>query len=324
MKKWIVSVLSVLLLLTASGCDMIHSNATEEHDLSSDIKSHTQKAEISPQDYNGNTVSGGGGYIAEHDDVFYFANPEDHNKLYKKDKLNNIKKLSDTANDSMVLLIQCDGDHVFFVQNIKTDHEDAPWKCTLFDYDLSSDNEVKILEDNICNYTVYEDHIYYSTLDTNGVYVANMDGSDARLICNGGSWLPISLQCSDGNLYYALHDKLVCFPLDGGAAHEWRIAPQSFLVYKQTVYCNLDGTIVKFDASDENDIPQSTDLGMSDVVCFSIFNDLLYYSTSDNDIFKLDLTANTIDWICEGYAPVVLKDVIYYFDNNDKMVSCSK
>ena len=325
MKKSIAILFTVLfavsLLSIVTFCSRYNYGGYEKNNVSPD----TVKRELSQQDYVGNIVSGGGGYIAENEGILYFANQDDQNKLYQMDEnFENVEKLSDMVNDSVVIYIQFYDDKLFYLQTTKTDNDETPWICTLYSYNLSTRREAKVLNENICGYAIHDNRIYYSTLDTKNLYSANVDGSDIQLLKEGQQWFPVSIQCSDGLLYYGWNESFFRSQLDGSDSHAWDIFSNSFLVYDQDVFCISNGTLIKFSADSNDDIPEVIGLGISDVVCFTISEDTLYYATSDDKLYKSDLNGESIQFITAGYAPVVLKDVIFYFDSNDKMVSIPK
>lgn len=321
MKKSIVVLFAVLSLSMFTFCSCRNNGGYEKNNASSD----TVKREFSQQDYVGNIVSGGGGYIAENDGVLYFANQDDRNKLYQMDaNFENVKKLSDIANDSVSIYIQFYDDKLFYLQTTKTENDEIPWICTLYSYNLSTCRETKVLNENICSYTIHDDCIYYSTLDTKNLYKANIDGSDVQLLKEGDQWLSVSIQYSDGSLYYGWNESLFRSQSDGSDLHAWDIFSNAFLVYDQEIFCVSGGTLLKFNANSNDGVPEVAELGISDVICFTISEDTLYYSTSDEEIYKSDLNGENIEFIADGYAPVVLKDMIFYFNSDDKMVSISK
>jgi len=95
MKKNILKIIMILIiLLTLTGCVS---------------KEETIAASIS------------GGYIPEHNGLYYFANPDDQNKLYQMDaNFENTKKLSDLSSFSIMLHIEVSGDNLFYIQNSKS------------------------------------------------------------------------------------------------------------------------------------------------------------------------------------------------------------
>lgn len=325
MKKYIVFLFAVLCVVLSLSIFSFCSRRNNGRYEKGSVLSDTIKRELSQQDYMGNIVSGGGGYIAENDGLLYFANQDDQNRLYQMDaNFENLKKLSDMTNDSVVIYTQIYDDKLFYLQTTKTGNDETPWICTLYSYNLSTRCETKVLNENICSYAIHDNRIYYSTLDTKNLYSANVDGSDIQLLKEGEQWFPVSIQCSDGLLYYGWNESFFRSRSDGSDLHEWDIFSNSFLVYDQEVFCISNGTLIKFSADSNDDIPEVIGLGISDVVCFTISEDTLYYATSDDKLYKSDLNGESIQFITAGYAPVVLKDVIFYFDSNDKMVSIPK
>lgn len=321
MKKYVVFLFAVLLLSMVTFCSYYNNSGYEKNNVSPD----TLKRELSQQDYIGNIVSGGGGYIAENEGLFYFANQDDQNRLYQMDSnFKNVKKLSDTANDSVAIYIQFYDNKLFYLQTTRTENDDIPWICTLYSYNLSTHQETRVLNENICSYTIYDDCIYYSTLDTKNLYRANMDGSGVQLFKDGEQWLQISVQYSDGLLYYGWNESLIKSQPDGFNSHIWGIFSNAFLVYNQEVFCISDGMLIKFNTNNNDDVPEIVEFGISDVICFTISEDTLYYATFDEKIYKSDLDGKNIKFIADGYAPVVLKDFIFYFDRDNKMVSIPK
>jgi len=283
-----------------------------------------------PQDRIGNIVSGGGGYIAEHGGEFYFANKDDENKLYQMGtNFENKKKLSDMPNFSPRIAISIVGDNIYYTQNSRlTDEEiakkqtDIIWTKTLYLYNLVDDTEMKVLDDNIWSYTIHGDRIYYSSQVTTGIYSAKLDGSDVQTLSEGSIMTPGALQVYGDCLYFGSDEALVCMNLDRSAFESWPAYPTALLIYKNNAYFSnyIDRGLAKFNIENGNNKGGPDFIRLAEnVLSFTISEDVIYFTTHDNSLYKMDLDGNNAEYIAAGSAPVVLGNYLFYFDMDDEM-----
>ena len=297
----------IILLFTLCGCST---------NIDSTLKT-TQ------QDLTGNIVSGGGGYMAYYDGLFYFANQEDGNRLYQMDvNLENKEKLSDKSNFSSRIQIQSNENKLFYLQNSKSSADES-FIWTLYSYDLVQRSESKVLDKNICSYTINDDWIFFSTIDTKELYKVKLDGSSMQLLYEGDPYIPVSIQIYNDQLFYGWDEAIIRMNLDGTNLQSWPTYPSLLHVYQQFVYyINMfSGALCKFNPNENNTTTDDIILVDNDVLNFTISENVLYYTTIDNKIYEIDLNGNNTRYITDGTAPIVLGKYLFYYDINDKMVS---
>lgn len=319
MKKSIALLLVIFMLISMlTGCERAEDVAVTP----TPTPSPTEKANM-PLDYVGNVVTGGGGYIAEHDGMYYFADMNDGNRLCRADlEFSNIERLSDKANDSARIGIQICGDKLYYLHTVRNVSDKIPWLRTLYSYNLRSGEEKKVLSENISSFFVADGHIYFATADTNRVYSADTDGKIDELIDECGDNVIVGLQYYEGMLYYA-HGECLVRRYDGGG-NVRNVFTTGFLVYDGVIYSNDVGNLTSFPVSDNTVSPQHTEYGIHDAVCFTVYDGVIYYASFDNKIYSCDPAEGKIRFIGGGSAPIVLGEYIFCFDGSGRFVRLPK
>ena len=302
----------------------------------------------------GNRVTGGG-YIAEHEGQFYFANHEDNNKLYRMDTgFGEKQKLNDCQNDTFWLDIQFADDKLFYLQNTKTGEGDNfEWETTLYSYDLIHGAETRVFDPGVStnSYVVYEGWIYYSSREEMELFKSRLDGSDVQLLIEpyGEQYDRCfnSLQIVEGRLFLNDAERILSFGLDylrPGAVWddpemplpEGVVCPYLFLAYDQYVFyinrytaefCRFnsaDLSIISANTSGSNVSNPNMEVLGEGIREFTISENVIYYSTFDREVYKMGLDGKEPGFIEEGYAPNVIGNYLFFYDKNDKMVCLLK
>jgi len=234
----------------------------------------------------------------------------------------NMQKLSDHSNTSSQLSIQFSGNNLFYLQNINSDSNDNDWVYTLHSYDLTKRIETKLLNESICSYIIHENWIFFSTVDTKKLYRVNFDGTEKQLINEGDPWLTVSLQIFDNHLFFGWDEAIVKIGFDGVFKQSWCAYPYSLLGYNQEMYYinSRSLNLEKIVTADDKALPDSTTIIENEVVSFTICRNILYYSTIDEKIYKVDLSGTHQEFISNGYAPIVTGDYLFYFSTDNNMI----
>ena len=314
MKVLLVCILASILLL--SGC----TNDAK--------KSWLNDKPITQQDLNGNLFSGG--YVAEHSGYIYFANQEDENKLYQmningKNKI----KLSDETNASPRLEIQIKNKKLFYLQNSEIGKYLA---YTLYSYDLIQNSETKLSDKNICSYTFYQDFIYFTTKELQDndespasvyclskLFKMKSDGSDIKLMSDDYFDFAFA-QITDDKLYIGHHESVLKNTLEGVSEKSWYAVPHLFVVYNKELYYMPYNETKLYKTSIDSEL-EGVEIIDKDVDFFTIYQNIIYFSTHDKKIYKADLDGNNQEFIVAGTAPIVLSETLFFYNKNDKIDS---
>ena len=146
-----------------------------------------------------------GGYIVEHNGMFYFADPENEYKLYQMDS--NLENKAQLSNMPNILDLRSNGDKLYYIKVGK--------KSALYSYDLIRHRETQVLNKNVYSYTIHEDRIYFSTWDTNEIYSANLNGNGIKRLCKLGRYVIFDLYVNENKLYCGMDEGMFWMNLDG-------------------------------------------------------------------------------------------------------------
>lgn len=137
---------------------------------------------------NGNTAGNlyNAGLFCENNGTVFFANPDDHNRLYSMDS--NGKNLKKLNNDS-VMYINADSNYVYYVRNNTKDNVDY----SFFSYNNNSlcrvsrsGGDAAILDEAPCIYaSLLGNYIYYLHYDTETattLYRVKIDGKELKQV----------------------------------------------------------------------------------------------------------------------------------------------
>ena len=290
---------------------------------------------IGPQDFTGNNNLGG--YVAVHDGLFYYSNQDDENKLYRMDENSeNETKLSDRPNTSTWLYIQAEGDSLFYIQTEEIEETvvESGWTirtmCTLYSYDLSTNAERKLVDNNIYTYVVSEGWIYFSTLDDNRIYRMKTDGSSTEILTEGIE--PMAVQLCNDRLYYKHSESLGIMNLDGSSIIIFYYPMYAYYAYNDEIFDGR-GAITKR-AIKEDSIGFSEDgefaygeFGPTVTILeeeisafdYNIFHQRIYYATLDGKIFRMNMDGSNPQYIADGSAPIVFSNYVFYLDKDDRL-----
>ncbi|MCL2670441.1 MAG: DUF5050 domain-containing protein [Clostridiales bacterium] len=281
------------------------------------------------------SFSTGGGYIAAHNGKYYFANPEDDNKLYEMDAdFENKVKLSDHANASPRIEIRIVGNKLYYLQSDRTEEDWPPFVNLLYVYDLDTRTETGLSDENICSYTIYGERIYFSVLDTASLRSMQLDGSVLQVITEGvpeGKTpfaVPIDLHIYQSSLYDGFHEGLFARDLDSGnTAVLGPTYPYTLLLHKQYIYyidfLNLGLrklNIISFDDSKAYTEPKTKLLVKENVISFTIAGNRLYYATMDDAIYRTNLNGNGRRFIANGSNPLAIGGILFYFSIDGELM----
>jgi len=273
-----------------------------------------------PQNTVITALSTGGGYIAEHNGTYYFANPDDRYKLYQMDSnFENKVKLSDHPNFSRWIEIQLYENKLYYLQNEKSISwwplSETIW--TLYAYDLVEDTETKVLDENIYSYTIHEGWIFFSSMDAEGICKAKTDGADLQIDRKESAdpYVPINVQVCKNQLFYGMGEGLYWMQLDGSDFHGEPSYPYALLAYDQNVYyINMyTKALHKSSFSEEDDYPINAALVGEKINAFTILGDNIYYETTEKKIYKTDLNGNNPEFVAKGAYPIATGEYLFYY-----------
>ena len=266
-----------------------------------------------------NIASSCGEYIAEYNNQYYFANPDDNNKLYQMDgKMKNKKLISNKANSSCDLSIQIVDNKLYYIQS-SGNINSQKFVGTLYLYDLSKKTETAISNKNICSFTIYNNEIYYSTFDTNKIYVSNLNGLSEKEISSNENSFSGCIQIYNKQLFSCSDEGVYKRDLNGENIVSKCIYPHKIRVYNNKIYYTSDNDGLRELSINNNSFSNEKIVINDDVIDFSFFNNKLYFSTFKNEIYIADLNGENKKIITKGSNPMVLNNHLFYFDENGKM-----
>ncbi|MCL2671786.1 MAG: DUF5050 domain-containing protein [Clostridiales bacterium] len=267
------------------------------------------------------TVLSTSGYIAEHNGIYYFANPDDEYKLYQMDaNLENKVKLSDHPNYSEKIKIQIYRNKLYYTQ---TSLSWWSFSSKLYAYDLIARREIKVLNRDILSYTIYKNRIYFSTIYTNKIFSATLNGSDVRQFRNDRH-MSHDIRVSEDHVYFGMDEGIFRMNLDGTNLQGDCLYPRALLVYNQDLYYiyafKLNLRKINMNAIEYRSMPYE-DISLSDkeVIDFAIAEDVLYFATEEDKIYKADLDGNNPMFIVNGSRPIVAGAYLFYYSEDGKM-----
>ena len=111
--------------------------------------------------------------------------------------------------------------------------------------------------------------------------------------------------------------------------------PVLFLVYGQYVFYidSINAELNRFNLSDfdivysynggtadgNNSNPNMIVLASKEVLEFTISENVIYFSTFERKIFRMDIDGKNREFIVDGMSPAVLGNYLFYLDKNGEM-----
>ena len=279
----------------------------------------TRITDTSVYETTDNAFSTSGGYIAMHNGMYYYANPDDNYRLYQMDSnLENKIKLSNLTD---ITELHFYGNRLYYLC-IK-ESLICGTTCTLYSYDLTRQRNTRVSKKNIYSYAISEDNIYFSTLDSK-VYKAHLRGSGLKLLFQDEYHISRFVQVSGNQLYFGMDEGLFRIDLETLSLLAKPIYPCALLMYRQDIYFiyipGLELRKASINAFETDDTHyDGIKLADDKVRDFTISQETLYYSTEDGKIYKTDLFGNNPEFILYGSRPIVLDDHLFYYSTEGKM-----
>lgn len=303
MKKLIAFLMIIFnIVFLLSACD---DNKKQATNLQSETTAMRQNA----------IDSNCGEYIVEYNNLYYFANPSDKNKLYQMDsKMKNKKPISERANSSSDLSIQIIDDKLYYIQNSGNVNSNN-FVGTLCLYDLSKKTEYVISNKNICSFTVYNNEIYYSTFD-NKIYISKLNGSNEKELSSNENSFSSCIQIYNNKLYSCSDEGVYKRDLTGKNIVSQCVYPHKIQVYNNKIYYTSDNGGLRELSIIDNSFSDEKVLLKDDIINFYVFNNEVYFSTFKNEIYKADLNGENKEFIVKGSNPRVLNNFLFYFNKN--------
>jgi hypothetical protein len=295
MVRKIVIILSVLMLC---GCTFFGQSGY--------IKPENMEEKTSP-----------GGYILKKGDYYYFANPEDENRLSRMDhELKNVIRLSDHANLSPYIEINEKDECLYYIQIDSIDNEQSI-KRQLCSYDLLTKQERILFHGNVVSYTISDGWIYCSTVDPAQMYRINIQDLSVEQIGKEqtNNFAARSLNSYNGYLIYACDEAIIKTHLKSGESEAVPGYSSGLTVYNDTIYnvnYNRNNKIEQYNAKSITDNPVKSFVNDS-VYTFSVYGENVAYSTLNQEIF-LSCKNERKRFIDQGSNPYLTLDYLFYFD----------
>lgn len=181
---------------------------------------------------------------------------------------------------------------------------------------------------------VYEDKLLMESYGYKGIISCNLNGKDAKILDSGQKLDTLFSQLSQSNgwIYYELFDgiykikpngdkktKILDSSMMDADGESYRIGPSMAVgdslyyagydktTYRNSFYCiNADGRKRLFDGI--SNLPMS----------FTIYKDIVYFSTRDGAIIRYALATGKIETILDdGFCFSIVNEKLYYFDNEN-------
>ena len=272
------------------------------------------------QETNGNMLNGG--YAAELNGKIYYSEQDDQNRLYRMDADgSNKEKLSDTANYSRYIYIQCANDTVYYMHS-EGENDDVQY--SIVSYNPKTGKETVITDENVLYYAVYNDRIFYNTFDYETemgyLYRINADGTEKTELLE--SRTPDFLQIKDGMLYLSFDETLYIMNINGdGDGELYCYYHYSLQPYNDSIYFVGYGLqLCKGDLGKDSD---DAAVILTDVYFFNISDNRLLYENDEDKIYIADLDGSNSRLIAEGSMPIVIGDWVYYISKDLTMEKVS-
>ena len=260
-------------------------------------------------------------YIAKHNDLFYFANSADDNKIYQADtNMKNFKKISNKANSSNDLLIQFVDNKLFYLQS-SGDVNSQNLVGKICCYDFSKNSEKIISKRNICDFVINDKKLYYSTFDTKSIYSSNLDGLNEKVISNNEPDFSYNLLIYNNNLFSCSDEGVYKRDLNGKNVVSQALYPQKMLVYDDKIFFTSDNEGLRQISVKSDTFSNEKILINDDVVDFAVSNETLYFSTSKNLIYKSDLNGKEKELVAKGSKPILIGKRLFYIGKNGKVLN---
>ena len=302
MKKTVF--LLIIISLTLSGCTKFFDTKTFE------------------QDSTGNRISGG--FVAVHNDYIYFANLNYENKLFRMDMNgDNQVQLSDHPNVSHMLQMQFSENNIYYLQSDIA--ENGTNKYSLYMFDLDNHLETKLSDENIYTFVIYEEKIYFSNLvltqnnlSRSDLFRMDLNGENIELI-NSSDYLSF-FQISNSRLFVELEEGIAIMNLNGSEATSKYLGLHfPVIVHEDNIYFisyGLSKTNLDIKSFDKQIIVED------EILAFTIYEEMIYYATTSNKIYKTDLNGQNTEFVTDGNSPIVYDGYIFYYslDNELKFI----
>lgn len=265
------------------------------------------------------SVSTSGGYIIEHNGFYYYANPNDGNRLYQADSaLKNHKRLSDHVNGSPYIQMTAAGNRLLYLRNNRT--VSAPFQNELCYYDLETAEERVIFDKNVVSYIVVGDWIYCETVSPAQSYRLRLDGTSVEAFGNEypDAFAKRMWAVFEDTLIFSTNEAITKFNPVSGQTESFQGDSASFAVEDSYIYSinyNDDYSLERYDAETMS-YSDKTYIVSKNVQSFTLLEKTLVYATQNGTIWMKDLTDKHGGFLTFGSDPTICGQFLFYRNRN--------
>ena len=257
-------------------------------------------------------------YIAQANQTFYYAEPQDRYCLYSMNADGeNKKKLSNVENEIFDLSLQIVEDLLYYRHTV---WQNEAWCGELYEINLKTGEERLLINEPVVSYAVSDEWIYYIPVtvedwygneESNRLYKVRKDASERTEVAQLNFLMNMQLAGNELHLSFGEEHRIIDIQDDHMAIKHCDSI--QLIVYQGDVYyislndCRLYKE--KMDGMDEVLIDE-------EIVSFYIVYGKLYYETVDEKIYCADLNGVNSSFVVQGTNPIALNDVLWYQDAN--------
>ena len=276
---------------------------------------------------NGNTAGNlyNGGLFCEYDGILYFANPNDHFRLYSMPVTGGT---AEKICDDTVTFLNVDEHYIYYARNNKTDNSDFSFlrwnNNSLCRINKNGKNRVILDSDPSMYASLLGDYLYYLHYDketATSMYRVKIDGSEKELVedqpyytCStNGSYLYYNGLENDRNIYSLNTQTDHRQTLFEGNC--WMPVVDGNTAYFMDVSDNYCLTRVDLNTGETRPLTEER------IDCFNVYGSYIYYARNEEPALcrmKIDGSENEV--IAEGiYTDInVTSRFVYFRELNDE------
>ena len=306
---------------------------------SKEIIPYSHEEAIAHQEVIGNLISGGS-YVVEHEGLYYYFDDIDGQKgLYRIDAEIENKYFLTQAASFIFPDIQFYDNKLFF--NLYPGHplnaSSTVDQSSLFSYDLEKGELVELNDEKLAinSFVINSGYIYFTTYWDMG---NNTNGSAYRMKTDGSelTWLAEfdyhrgDLQVLNEKLYLlsGFRETIITMNLDGTDIQTYDLDHHNLMIYGDSFFYTDDkdyvfgqpdpyeGGLYKKSLSDID--AEAVELVQGEVVTFTISDNTIYFaaflkdSVKHQQIYRIDLDGNNLEYIVDGNCPNVVGDYLFF------------
>lgn len=275
-----------------------------------------------------------GGYVIEIENVLYYSNGSDGNRLYKTElPSTDQERVGKFSSEFSLGSMQYYNNCIYYKNRtklqtpIKTEYATVAYSNKIVYYSLDTEIETVLIDgEPIIDFVIADDSVYYTTYtkDENGaLYRMSLSEKSSEKLTD--FLYPMTIQESNGKLYLGFNEKLAVFDTKDNTVNYYPMPHYGYVVSGDTLYFQNfnDYCVYKMEYDSEKNTYDAENIQkISDVMVssFCIYGDNLIVSAFDNKIYCINRATSEKTVMAVGDSLIITPaGISYKIDDSIKL-----